>query len=234
MTGILYGVGVGPGDPELLTLKAARIIESATLVAYPTNPAGYSQARTIAQRWLNRQQELPMPIRFDCDRTDAVRAYTLAAGRISKTLAAGGDVAVLCEGDPLFYGSFIHLHEALDLAAPCIVVPGISSVHAAAGAAVLPLGSGGDTIATIPGVAGDERIRQALEQFETVAIIKPGTRGKRIANLIDECGRAADTTYIEHATRDSERIVEDIRTLTAERIPYFALFLVGRTAANDE
>jgi len=228
MMGTLYGVGVGPGDPELLTLKAVRIIETADVVAYPTNPSGHSQARTIAARWLDGQRELPIPMEFDCERQSARRAYAEAAERILETLAAGLDVAVLCEGDPLFYGSFIHLHDAIGPRASCIVVPGVCSIHAAAGVATLPLASGDDAIAVIPGAADDARIRHALECFETVAIIKPGAHRQRIASLVGECGREATTVYVESATREDERIVKNIRSLAPGPGPYFSVILVGR------
>ena len=165
MTGTLYGVGVGPGDPELLTLKAVRIIQSADTVAYPVNLKGHSQARTIAARWLDGQEELPIPMRFEHDRRPALSAYARAGEIVRETLESGRDVAVLCEGDPLFYGSFVHLREAVGPHTACIVIPGICSVHAAAASASVYLATGTDAMAVVPGTADDARIRDALARF---------------------------------------------------------------------
>lgn len=227
MKGTVYGVGVGPGDPDLLTLKAVDVIQSAEVVAYTSNLEGHSQARTIASRWLNGQRELPIPMRFDHDRRSAVNAYARAADTLRETIAMGGNVAVLCEGDPLFYGTFVHLREALLPDATCVVVPGICSINAAAACASVPLATGTDTVAVVPGTADDARIRDALTEFQTVAIIKPGTRRARITDLLHESGRAANTVYVEAATRRDERVIDDITRLAPGPGPYFSLFLTG-------
>ncbi len=112
-TGTLYGVGVGPGDPELLTLKAVRILQSVPVVAYPATPQGGAQARDIAAAWLTGQREIPIVMPCMLDRGPVNQGYDEAAVAIADELAAGRDVAVLCEGDPLFYGSFSYLLQRL-------------------------------------------------------------------------------------------------------------------------
>ncbi len=226
MNGTFIGVGVGPGDPELLTLKAIRVIETASLVAFPANRKGYSRARQIVAAWLGSQRELPMPMHFDLDRADAKRAYGEAARAIRQTLAQGLDVAALCEGDPLFYGSFIHLREAIGRDVPCRVVPGICSVHAAAASSLSPLGTGDAAIVVVPGTAPTERIEAALREYDTVAILKPGRHRQRILDALDSSGRIGETVYVEAATQNGERIVRDPSTLGGAPGPYFALFLV--------
>jgi precorrin-2/cobalt-factor-2 C20-methyltransferase len=128
--GTLYGVGVGPGDPELLTLKAVRILQSVPVVAYPATPQGSAQARDIAAQWLNGQREIPIAMPCMLDRGPVNAGYDEAAIAIAEELTAGRDVAVLCEGDPLFYGSFSYLLQRLGDRFPCAVIPGINSVSA--------------------------------------------------------------------------------------------------------
>ena len=112
-TGTLYCVGVGPGDPELLTLKAVRILHSVPVVAYPATPQGSAQARDIAAQWLDDKREIPIAMPCMLDRGPVNQGYDEAALVIAEELAAGQDVAILCEGDPLFYGSFSYLLQRL-------------------------------------------------------------------------------------------------------------------------
>ena len=153
MNGTLTGVGVGPGDPELLTLKAARLIAAADVVAYPCNRNGDSQARRIAAAHLRcGQRELAITLSFDRDRGGTDPGYDHAAGEISTHLSAGRDVVVLCEGDPLFYGSFGYLLQRLPDRC-CHVVPGITSVSAASALATRMLVSGRQSLVVVPGGA---------------------------------------------------------------------------------
>ncbi len=126
MTGTLYGVGVGPGDPELLTLKAVRILQSVPVVAYPATPQGSAQARDIAAEWLIDKREIQITMPCMLDRGPVNKGYDEAAVVIAEELSAGRDVAILCEGDPLFYGSFSYLLQRLGDRFPCVVIPGIN------------------------------------------------------------------------------------------------------------
>ncbi len=226
--GTLYGVGVGPGDPELLTLKAVRILQSVPVVAYPATPQGSAQARAIAASWLNGQREIPIVMPCMLDRGPVNQGYDQAAVTIAGELAAGYDVAVLCEGDPLFYGSFSYLLHRLGEQFPCVVIPGINSVSAAAAAAALPLITGEQRLTVIPATAGDEAIRQALLNSDSVAILKPGRHRPRLLALLRETGRTEDALYIEQASRPEQRIVRRLAEIPATPGPYFALFLVVR------
>ena len=228
MTGTLYGVGVGPGDPELLTLKAVRILQSVPVVAYPATPQGSAQARAIAAQWLNGQREIPIVMPCMLDRGPVNQGYDEAAILIASELAAGHDVAVLCEGDPLFYGSFSYLLQRLGERFPCVVIPGINSVSAAA-AAALPLITGEQRLTVIPATAGAELIRQTLLDSDSVAILKPGRHRPRLLELLRETGRIGDARYIEQASRPEQRIVRRCEELPETPGPYFALFLVVRS-----
>ena len=229
LTGTLYGVGVGPGDPELLTLKAVRILQSVPVVAYPATPQGSAQARDIAAEWLIGKREIPIAMPCMLDRGPVNQGYDEAAVVIAQELSAGRDVAILCEGDPLFYGSFSYLLQRLGDRFPCVVIPGINSVSAAGAAAATPLITGEQRLTVIPATAGDEALRQALLGSDSVAILKPGRHRPRLLELLRETGRAGDTFYIEQASRPAERVVKRFEDIPATPGPYFALFLVVRT-----
>lgn len=227
-TGTLYGVGVGPGDPELLTLKAVRILQSVPVVAYPATPQGSAQARDIAAQWLDGKREIPIAMPCMLDRGPVNEGYDEAAIAIAEELTAGRDVAVLCEGDPLFYGSFSYLLQRLGDRFPCVVIPGINSVSAAAAAAAIPLITGEQRLTVIPATAGDEVLRRTLLDSDSVAILKPGRHRPRLLDLLRETGRADDVIYIEQASRTGQRIIESFDEIPATPGPYFALFLVVR------
>ncbi|HRD48531.1 MAG: precorrin-2 C(20)-methyltransferase [Candidatus Competibacter sp.] len=227
-TGTLYGVGVGPGDPELLTLKAVRILQSVPVVAYPATPQGSAQARDIAAQWLDGKREIPITMPCMLDRGPVNQGYDEAALVIAEELAAGQDVAILCEGDPLFYGSFSYLLQRLGDRFPCVVIPGINSVSAAAAAAATPLITGEQRLTVIPATADDEVLRRTLLDSDSVAILKPGRHRPRLLELLRETGRADDVLYIEQASRAGQRIIESFEEIPATPGPYFALFLVVR------
>lgn len=231
MNGTLYGIGVGPGDPELLTFKAARLIRACPVVAYPANLAGESQARMIAAAHLGQQREIAIALPFSHERGSTLAAYDAAAEEIAAVLAAGQDVALLCEGDPLLFGSFIYVHERLAERFPCVVVPGISSVMAAAAAARLPLTRLDQSLRILPATCGIERLRQALAEPAALAILKPGRQYGALLELLRESGRWDSSVYVEYASRAEERVVHRLDELphTAQG-PYFALFLVEAKA----
>ena len=230
-TGTLYGVGVGPGDPELLTLKAVRILQNVPVVAYPATPQGSAQARDIAAQWLTGQREIPITMPCMLDRGPVNEGYDEAAVLIAEELGAGRDVAILCEGDPLFYGSFSYLLQRLGERFPCMVIPGINSVSAAGAAAATPLITGEQRLTVVPATAGDAVLRQTLLNSESVAILKPGRHRPRLLELLRETGRAEDTLYIEQASRPAERVIKHFADIPATPGPYFALFLVIRNSA---
>ncbi len=231
------GVGVGPGDPELLTLKAVRLIRNAEVVCYLANDKGESQARTIASLAFDDcrpgQVEVPIVMPFATDRTLANGAYDEAAVAIRAHLAAGREVVFICEGDPLFFGSFAYLLERLEGDYPCQVVPGISSVHAAASALQRPLTMLRESFAVISGRHSDQQIRQALTDHDSVVIMKAGQARPRILALLAETGRSGDAHYLEYIGRDNERILHSVAELAAEPGPYFSLFVVIRKERNS-
>jgi precorrin-2/cobalt-factor-2 C20-methyltransferase len=232
--GIFYGVGVGPGDPELLTLKAHRLIAHADVVTFLENADGHSQAADIAAASIQAGAGLRLPIYMPMNRDRALAnaAYDDAAQRISEQLSAGRDVVFLCEGDPLFFGSFAYLMARLADRFHCEVVPGISSINAAAARSKTPLAMLAESFAVLSGRHAPAELLTALERHDTVVILKAGQARPQILAALGEAGRQADARYLEFVGRPNERIVEDVRQLEAGPGPYFSLFLVSRRGAR--
>ncbi|WP_299177584.1 precorrin-2 C(20)-methyltransferase [uncultured Neptuniibacter sp.] len=231
--GRFIGVGVGPGDPELLTVKAWRLIQSADVISYLVNEKGESQAKKIASDAIysatSAQSGIPIYMPMLTERERANRAYDQGAEAIAEQLEHGLDVIFLCEGDPLFFGSFSYLLERLQGRYTCEVVPGITSVNAAAATLVQPLTMLKESFAVINGRHSDEQILTALQQHDSLVIMKAGQARPRLLKLLDQSGRTDDARYLEYIGRDNQRIVNDISTLEAEAGPYFSLFVITRS-----
>ncbi|MEO8883643.1 MAG: precorrin-2 C(20)-methyltransferase [Devosia sp.] len=230
MTGTLYLVGVGPGDPELLTLKAARILGAADVVAFPTTGEDSALAFDIAKAHLNPAAiSLPMAIPMSVERAPAQAAYDEAAARIVEHLRAGRSVAWLCEGDPLFYGSAMYLTHRVAQHAPVVVVPGVTSLTAAAAAIGRPLAARNELLKVLPAPLPDETLRAELADTPSAAIIKVGRHFDRIRTLLGETGHAAGAIVVEHATTARQRITPLAEFAHNER-PYFSTILCYRGA----
>lgn len=230
--GTLIGVGVGPGDPELLTLKALRAIQSASAVSYLANESGQSQAKAIAIEAFaartSEPMEIPVPMPMSLAREPANRAYDQGAQAIMAQLEQGRDVVFLCEGDPLFFGSFAYLLERIQPHYPCSVIPGISSVHAASAVLQQALTQQEESFAIVSGRHTDKQIATALSHHDTVVIMKAGVARPRILTLLQQTQRQQEAIYLEYIGRPQERVVRDISTLAPEKGPYFSLFVVTR------
>ena len=231
MTGIVYGVGVGPGDPELLTLKAARLIRTADLIAYPAPEEGPSFARQIAAPHIPANvPELAIRMNIGDGRFPKDDVYDGAADTIAQAVQDGRQVTVLCEGDPFFYGSFVYLYERLVDRCPVQVVPGVSSLMACAGAAGLPLARRNETLTVVPAPLSDDSLRRCLAGAEALAIIKVGRHLGRIRRLLTACARLDDACLVERATLGTQRIAA-LRDIGDDAAPYFSMVLVPSPAA---
>jgi precorrin-2/cobalt-factor-2 C20-methyltransferase len=230
MSGTLYGIGVGPGDPELLTLKAHRILSASPVVAYPAPDTGTSFARSIVAAHLRPEQvEVPIVIPMRVERFPAKAIYDKAASEIAAHLDAGRDVCVLCEGDPFFYGSFMYLFERLADTYPVEIVPGVSSLMASAAALARPLAARNDMLTIIPAPLPDEAIVAALERSDAVAFMKVGRHLPRIRALIDAAGLTGAAGYLERVGLPNERIMA-LGDLTGDEAPYFSIILIYKGA----
>ena len=228
--GTLYGVGVGPGDPELITLKARRVLRTAPVIAWPGPESGPSLARGIAAPHLTgRQREIPIRMALTAGDFPAADVYDRAARDIGAALDGGEDVAVICEGDPFFYGSFIYLFGRLAGRYRTEIVPGVCSLTACAAALGAPLTAGHDTLAVIPGPLSAEDMRERLRAADAAAFVKVGRHVDKIRDLLRELRLTDNALYVERATMQAERIVplEEVRG----DAPYFSMILVHRRGA---
>jgi precorrin-2/cobalt-factor-2 C20-methyltransferase len=226
-TGKLIGVGVGPGDPELLTLKAFRLIQRAQVLSFLINTDNESQAKTIASEAITGSAtEIPLSMPMSKDRTRADAVYDQGAKQIKQQLCLGKDVVFLCEGDPLFFGSFAYLMDRLQDEFICEVVPGISSVNAAPACLPRALTKQTDAFAVVSGRHSDQKLVDTLHQFESVVIMKAGQSRPRILAALAQTGRTAQATYLEYIGREQQFIEDDVTQLSDEAGPYFSLFLV--------
>jgi precorrin-2/cobalt-factor-2 C20-methyltransferase len=226
--GSLYGIGVGPGDPELITLKGLRLLHACPVLAYPAPERGESLARRIvAPHLTGHQTEIAIRMPLSVERFPALEVYDRAAGELGGHLTAGRDVAVLCLGDPFFYGSFMYLFARLAAAHRIVVVPGVTSVGAAAAVAGLPLVAGNDTLAVIPASLPDAEIERRLAACDAAAIVKLGRHFARVRDLLGRLHLIHRTRYIEHATMHDERQMA-LPDVAPASVPYFSLLLVKR------
>jgi len=232
MRGTLYGLGVGPGNPELLTLKAHRILTGAEVVAYPAPDNGTSFARSIVAEYLTPEQiEIPIVVPMRVARFPAKAVYDQAAKEVASHLDEGRDVVVLCEGDPFFYGSFMYLYERLAGDYSCEVVPGVSSLMACAAALGRPLAARNDVLSIVPAPLGDDEIRTHLQHSEAIGFIKVGRHFGRIKKLIEEAGLMDKAAYLERVTLDNQKLMA-LAEAGEDIAPYFSMILIYKGAED--
>ncbi|MEM8811214.1 MAG: precorrin-2 C(20)-methyltransferase [Pseudomonadota bacterium] len=225
-TGTLYGVGVGPGDPDLLTLKAHRLISAASVVAYPAPLGGDSFARSIVADFIpSSAEEIAISVPMDVKRFPAQDVYDAAASTLSKRLSAGQNAVVLCEGDPFFYGSFMYLYERLIDTHRVEVVPGVSSLMTCAARLGRPLAGRNDVLRVIPAPLPEDRLETELDQAESAAIIKLGRHFEKVRRVLHRLGLIEACGYVERASLDTE-IVRPLSAMDGREIPYFSMILL--------
>lgn len=230
MSGTLYLVGTGPGDPELLTLKAVRVIGEADVVAYPQKPGDTSLSYRIAAAYIGADAEhLPADIPMTRARAPGQAAYDDLAAEILTRLQAGKQVTYLCEGDPMFYGSAMYVLARIAHEAPVVVVPGITSLTATAAAIARPLAARNEVLKVLPAPLDDDALRAELEGAEAVAIIKIGRHFDRIRKLLEQTGHAPSAIIIEHAT-GADEVITPLREFANDARPYFSTILCYRGA----
>lgn len=229
MSGHFYGIGVGPGDPELMTLKAVRILSAVPVVAYLAPDKGESSARTIAAKFIPAGCEevaIRVPMRPG---PEPAAIYDRAAEAIAAHLTGGRDVAALCEGDPFFYGSFAYLHDRIAPRFACTIVPGVSSLTACAAASGRPLARRDQSLTVLPATRPDSELRDLLMAADAAAILKVGRHWPRLKALLTELDLASASQYVAHATRAEERVaaLDDMDEADA---PYFSMVLVSKAS----
>ena len=239
--GVLYGVGLGPGDPELVTVKAARLIGSADVIAYHSARHGRSIARSIAAPYLRGDQieeQLVYPVTTEhTEHPGGYEAaieefYEQAAARLMAHLAQGRDVVLLAEGDPLFYSSYMHMHKRISSRFRTEIVPGITSVSAASAALALPLTEGDDVLTVLPGTLGRGELTQRLSGTGAAAIMKISRSYADVRAALKESGRLPQAYYVERASGGSAQLIEPAGDVDPGTVPYMSIVIVpGAEAA---
>jgi precorrin-2/cobalt-factor-2 C20-methyltransferase len=229
MSGVLYGVGLGPGAPDLMTLRAARLIEGAEVLAYPTLAGAASFARSIAAELIPANvREIVMDVPMSVARAPAQAAYDQGAAEIAAVLDQGQDVVCLCEGDPFFYGSFMYLFARLSEAYRVEIVPGVTSVTACAARAGLPLAARNERLTVLPGPLPEAELRARIEGAESVVIMKVGRHLPKLRAVIDDLGLTEGAVYVERATLPEEVVLPLAEA--PDTAPYFSMILLTKGA----
>ena len=229
MSGILYGVGLGPGDPDLITVKSSRLISQARVIAYPSLAGGESFARSIAADLISPDaEEIVMDVPMTVERAPAQAAYDIGAKNIAAALDRGEDVVCLCEGDPFFYGSFMYLHARLVVDYQVEVVPGVTSVTTCAARAGMPLAARNERLTVLPGPLPAEELRARIEGAESVAIMKVGRHLSKIRAVIADLGLTDKAAYIERASLPDELVCP--LADAPENAPYFSMIILTKGA----
>lgn len=232
MSGTLYGIGVGPGDPELITLKAHRLIQSARIIAYPAPDDGDSFARSIVSQFMGDEKtEIPIVIPMRVERFPAAQIYDEKSAEIANHLSAGEDVVVLCEGDPFFYGSFMYLFERLSGDFKCEIVPGVSSLMASAAALQRPLAARNDVLTICPAPLDDDILLERFASGDAIAIIKIGRHFARVRALIEKAGLTSRAGYLERVTLTNQQVMP-LDQVNEDRAPYFSMILIYKGAED--
>lgn len=233
-TGRLFGVGVGPGDPELMTLKAARLLGQADVLAWFCRRGARGHGRTIVEGYLAEgavEEPLVYPVTTELPADDPAYAaaltgfYEASALRLAAHLDAGRDVVVISEGDPFLYGSFMPVFHRLSGRYETEIVAGVSGMAGCWTRAHTPIAYGDDVLAVIPGTLPAKALRAHLERADAAVLMKLGRNFAKVRAVLEELGLSERAVYVERGTMAGERVAP-LHTIQAEDVPYFAIILV--------
>jgi precorrin-2/cobalt-factor-2 C20-methyltransferase len=235
MSARLIGVGVGPGDPELLTLKAIRALRDADVVAHFAKAGNASRARAIVTDHL-RQNVIELPLLYPvtteiskdapayCDRIAAF--YDGCAAAVAGHLDAQRSVATICEGDPLFYGSYMHLHVRLAARYRTEVVAGVTGMSGCWSAIGVPIAQGDDVFTVLPGTLSEDELARRLMDADAAAVMKLGRNLPKVRRALVRAGRLDQAMYVERGTM-ADAAVMRLTDKPDDCAPYFAMVLVA-------
>jgi precorrin-2/cobalt-factor-2 C20-methyltransferase len=238
MTGKLYVIGVGPGDPELLTMKAVHVLNRITLLCVPKgSESGTSLALSVVSSVLNLAEtriiEAHFPMRKtrqDNNKHDLQKLWDETVAILTEHLQQGADVAFITLGDPALYSTYFYLHDEIRRRMPELIIeiiPGITSVSAAAALANMPLGLGDEKIAILPATYGGN-LKTILAEFDTVVLMKVHSVFGTILPVLRELNLESNCVYVSRVGMPDERIIYDISTVTENDLTYFSLLIVRR------
>ena len=231
--GILIGIGLGPGDPELVTVKAARLVGAAKVIAYFGKSGRKSHARTIAAPYLSAGcEEIPLiyPVTTEIPVADPAYNcaltpfYEASARRLSQVLETGRDVALLCEGDPMLYGSFMHMFTRLADSYRVDICAGVSGMSGCFAAARQPMTWGDDTLTVMPATLDEESLVNRLTTTDAAVIMKLGGNFPKLRRALDRAGLTERAIYVERGTMAGEKILR-LTEKTDDQAPYFSMIL---------
>jgi precorrin-2/cobalt-factor-2 C20-methyltransferase len=232
--GRLIGVGVGPGDPGLLTLNAVRALQSADVIAHFAKAGNPSNARVIVEQYLRaglHELALQYPLTTERSTGDPVYRDTIqkffdaAASEVATHLESGRTVAVLSEGDPLFFGSYMHLHIRLMKHYPTHVIPGVTAMSGCWSAAGLPLAQGDDVLIVLPATLGEDELIRRFGQNDPAVVMKVGRHLAKVRRALHSAQRLSGAIYVERGTMENQRLMPLIEKAD-DAAPYFAIVLV--------
>jgi precorrin-2/cobalt-factor-2 C20-methyltransferase len=231
---VIYAVGVGPGDPELLTRKAERIIRQCSVICAPTGAAeAASYALSIVENLLDRSRQEVITRVFPMQKQgpELEAAWEETAAEVMAHIDRGEDVAFITIGDPCLYSTFLYINRIVRKKRPDItveIVPGISSINASAAAAGIPLGIASDRIVVIPAAFEDYELRKILKEFDTVVLMKVSRVFDRIYALLLELGLADKGVFVRRVGSPQQEVIFDLSTLVGKELDYLSMLVVRR------
>ncbi|WP_137872484.1 precorrin-3B C(17)-methyltransferase [Rhodococcus sp. Q] len=240
MAGKLWGIGLGPGDPELVTVKAARIIGDADVVAFHSARHGRSISRAVAAPYMREgqiEEHLVYPVTTETvDHPGGYQGaiddfYAEASETLAAHLAAGRTVALLAAGDPLFYSSYMHMHKRLCDRFEAEVIPGVTSISAASAALGVPLVERDEVLTILPGTLPADELTRRLRATDSAAILKLGRTFPAVRKALEDSGRLAEASYVERASSDRQRVLR-AADVDESQVPYFSIAIVPSPSNN--
>lgn len=232
--GTFHGVGLGPGNPDLLTVQAVKLVESAGLLTYFAKKGRRGNARTIVDKWVPKgKPELPLwyPMTTETHFGEEVYItalkdfYERSVEGIADVLDMGKDVVLVCEGDPMFYGSFMHLYVRLKDRYPTKITPGVTGMAGCWAAAGLAMTWGDDQLSVLAGTLDEDELVRRLEATDAAVIMKLGSNFAKVRKAIERAGMLARATYVERGTMAGE-VVMPLADKDESPAPYFSLILI--------
>ena len=233
-TGSFYGVGVGPGDPELLTIKAQKTLQKVAVISFTQLDDGKeSYALNVVRGVLEaaKPEFLAITIPSDDETPVSPQTWTDAAAEIAGHLSQGKDVAFITEGDPMLYSEFFQVLGSVKSVVPNLefeVIPGVSSVMAAAASSGMPLVTHGQRLTILPKVYGIDDLREAITNSDTTVLMEVDRDLLQALANLEKLGLTGKATYVRQASTSRENVVEDISKLEAEDLDYFSLLIIRR------
>jgi precorrin-2/cobalt-factor-2 C20-methyltransferase len=243
-TGTLFGIGAGPGAPDLLTVRAEHILKQCRVICLPASTGRRSYAGTIIESYVDPGRQEIVPVKFPMQNVweQALPARNEAVTTLLSYLQAGRDVAFVTEGDPLLYSTFGYMLEAVrqvDPTIPIEVVPGITSITAAAASACIPLTAWDERLAVLPavhilepqGVGAESPLHSIFQLFDTVVLLKINKVFDALLDQLEELDLVQHAVFVRRCSTDQEEVIFDIQRLRGQTLDYFSLLIVRKTHA---